>query len=325
MTYKPPQVTGEFRYWLSLNAVDRFRDMVAEEKRKLSDPDLGHHLDDLIHAAILDRKFTVIVDSDAPDEDTRIVQVTARDGKTAMVVMRQYQPSGYPRPRVVGGPGKPAPYAVTVLTSESASANYANGRWKVPNRPLADKLANVRPAKETPAPLPAAPKPLPVPPPVIPITSSRKAVPIPVLPPDLPPAPGPARGGTVVERIEYVKEVLRARPNIRYGGADGLQALIKAKFGTGMSQQVVQQVRDSLVGELSATPVASPAPLLTVGKPTPPPSPVNSSAAKLATQLAEAVAAETRAKAHLAEAQLMATEATEQVERIMRELADLRK
>lgn len=324
MTYKPPQVTGEFRYWLSMNAVDRFRDMVAEEKRKLSDPDLGHHLDDLIHAAILDRKFTVIVDSDAPGEDTRIVQVTARDGKSAMVVMRQYQPSGYPRPRVVGGPGKPAPYAVTVLTSESASANYASGRWKVPNRPLADKLANVRPVKETPAPAPPplAPKPEA---PVVPITASRKAVPIPVLPPDLPPAPGPARGGTVVERIEYVKEVLRARPNIRYGGADGLQALIKAKFGTGMSQQVVQQVRDSLIGELSSAPVASPAPLLTVGKPTPPPAPVNSSAAKLATQLAEALAHEARAKAVLAEAQLTATEATEQVERIMKELADLRK
>lgn len=318
MTYKPPQVTGEFRYWLSLNAVDRFRDMVAEEKRKLSDPDLGHHLDDLIHAAILDRKFTVIVDSDAPGEDTRIVQVTARDGKTAMVVMRQYQLSGYPRPRVVGGPGKPAPYAVTVLASEAASANYASGRWKVPNRPLADKLANVRPVKETPAPLPPAPK-----------AETPKAVyvpaPSPYVPSETLPVAGPARGGTVVERIEYVKEVLRARPNIRYGGADGLQALIKAKFGTGMSQQVVQQIRDSIVGELSASPVASPAPLLTVGKPTPPPSPVNSSAAKLATQLAEAVAAEARAKAHLAEAQLMATEATEQVERIMRELADLRK
>jgi hypothetical protein len=321
MTYKPPQVTGEFRYWLSLNAVDRFRDMVAEEKRKLSDPDLGHHLDDLIHAAILDRKFTVIVDSDAPDEDTRIVPVTARDGKTAMVVMRQYQPSGYPRPRVVGGPGKPAPYAVTVLTSESASSNYANGRWKVPNRPLADKLANVRPVKETPA-LPPAPAPKPEAP-VVPIAATRKQA-IPVLP-ELPPVPGPARGGTVVERIEYVKEVLRTRPNIRYGGADGLQALIKAKFGTGMSQQVVQQIRDSLVGELSANPVPAPAPLLTVGKPAPAPTPVNSSAAKLATQLAEALAHEARAKAFLAEAQLTASEATEQVERIMKELADLRK
>lgn len=52
---------------------------------------------------------------------------------------------------------------------------------------------------------------------------------------------------------------------------------------------------------------------------------MNSSAAKLATQLAEALAHEARAKAVLAEAQLTATEATEQVERIMKELADLRK
>lgn len=244
--YKPPEINRDFRYWISEHAVQRFRDRVDDDTKARTDRDLGLLLDERIHVAILAGKSTQVVDADAPAEDTRVVQIESRSGQNCFVVMRPHAVNGYPRTRTVGGPGCRAPLAITVLTSEMASRNYVVKQWKVANRPFAGKLDFVQPA---PAPAPKHEEPVPKP---------KETAPAPAS--DLPKV-------SMVERIEWIKSILRERPNIKHSGPDGITALSSAKWGIEVSRQLVNECREVVIREINAGRTAA------LGHPLPSPPP----------------------------------------------------
>lgn len=311
--HKTPDPERAFRYWISEHALERFRERVEEDHKSLSDRALGLLLDDRIHAALVAGKSQAVIDADNPSEETRIVEVEDRRGVKSIVVMRKHGPSNYPRTRCVDGPGTPAPLAITILTSEMASSNLVTGRWRMPNRPFAAKLANVKiePVHAKPAPTPA---------------------PVPAVPPK-PAEPTLSRGGSTLERIEFVKSVLRDRPSIKHGGPDGLSEIVKAKFGVGMSLPMFNEIRETMERE-SMPPIHGRVeiPVITA----PPPAPSRPREPSVAERLPAAIAAEVAAKESLAAFDKHAAEqraklaqdlrdASEEVERLMAALAEMRK
>lgn len=239
----------EYKYWISENAVETFRENAGLAGTKET---LAVHLDEQIHAAIQQERTAIVIDANAPNEDTRLVYLGTPEGgsRKLVVVMRMHSPNTYPQVRTVGGPQGRAPLAITVLRGETASSNIATGRWKVPNRPLADKLANVKlPEVVLINPL-SQDKPL----------SShdlRQAIPVVKTTPmertndgrratDRRDEPKPARGGTTQERQSFVENILKDRPNIPHDGPDGICELVRHKFGTGMGRELFKQIKDRL-------------------------------------------------------------------------------
>jgi len=319
MAHLAPVSDRKFHYWITDHAVQRFRERVDPSTGARLDYDLAMLLDERIHQALQNNNSTVVIDADAPDEDTRVVQIDARDGQKCFVVMRMFTPNGYPRANTLGGPGSRAPGTVTILTSEMASRNYASRQWKIPNRPFAAALAKA----------PAIPAPAPKP-----IAAGGMTVHIKPVTPDAPaPKPAPvlapekdreyARGASKVERFEWIKSVLRERPNIKFGGPDGINAMAKARFGSGVTSYIVDDLRKVVAAE---------------GKPATTPGPYHRPAAtpSVAEQLAAAIQKEAEAKtaydraievarAMVDKAQEAKTAASIEVEELMKKLTEMRK
>lgn len=223
--FKPPPKT-DLRYWISDAAIERYRQLAEPENRALPDGKLAELLDDRIHKALVAEKSTTVADVEDPGQETRIVEIEDRTGRKSVVVMRSYRPDMFPRAKTIGGPGGRAPLAVTVLPIDVASANFATGRWKAAplkvTTNLGDKIVQ------------AVPKRIPV---TVPPTPHRRGA-------------GPTSlGGSIVERADFIKGILRERPHIKFNGADGLNELVRAKFGTGTSLAFVDDVKQSMSRE----------------------------------------------------------------------------
>ncbi len=233
MAYKAPSNDKHFHFHITDHALERFRERVAEEHRALDQGALALLLDDRLWDAHQAGKFTEVVDGDRRDERTWIFQIEARTGHKHFVVTRKYHPGARPALPILGGPIGCALAAVTVLTSEMASANYANGIWRVPDRRVAEKLAAAGITASPPKGAPAAP-------PVLVIA----------------PAPEPIKErkprhatGTLVERVHFAKEILRERPSISGYGPDGLSELVRAKFGVGMAWETITRLKEQVAEE----------------------------------------------------------------------------
>lgn len=301
--WQPPKTNREFRFWISQHAVERFRERVEEEFRARTDRDLAMLLDERIYQALLAKQQTNVVDSEHPDVDTKVVKIDSRSGGVHYVVMRPYRANAYPPMRVIGGPQGLAQAAITVLTEDMATSNFSKGRWYVPNRPFANKLHLVKPTEPQATPPQVAEAPKAAPPPEVRV----------------------GRGGTMLERAEFAKRILRERPNITSHGADGLSALVEREFGCGMAYETIAKLRELVAAErlpVSAPPVAPPP----VVVPAPAPAEVS-----IALQFAQALEAEKTAKARAARAtaeleaaQSILDGATAQVERLLAQMQSLR-
>jgi hypothetical protein len=290
----------KFKYWISDHAVERFRERMGDDVKSWDDFAVARLLDERLSAA----KMTLVIDVDyrgtlpshSQPSDTYIAEVESRMGGKCFSVMRMVRPNSYPRMRAIGGPGGPALGAITVLTSEMASANFANGRWRVPNRVLGEKLAGVRivpreDREETEKPV--------VSPRVIRHEEARQVqiADQRALKEEEEEMNEDDKGrGSTVERFEYAKSVLRARPHINAAGRDGLSDMVREKFGVGMSHGTIQALRQQVLAEQGR-------------QPAPPPSKPELPTSDLAGQLTAAVAAEASAKLALKSAEAAVSQA----------------
>jgi hypothetical protein len=298
--WKPPATTQDYRFWISEHAVKRFRERALEpEMRSRTDRDLALLLDERIYGAISAKRCTVIVDADCPDVDTHVAVIESRTGMLHHVVLRVYKSNSYPLMRTIGGPGGSALAAITVLTESMAAENYAKGRWKVPNRPMAGKLSLVKAADP--------------PPPEVADDDDEE---------DPTPGKPKAKFATLVTRLGFARKILLSRRHITMFGKDGLNALVEAEFGRGLSwesmTQLKRQVDEEFPLEASAPPAAE-IPAAPASKTTP-----IFQTSSIALQLEQAIEAEKVAKArkHAAEAELLAagevlTNASKQVDVLM--------
>lgn len=335
MQFKPPPITREFRYWIREGAVDRFRELAEEENRPLNDLELARVLDERIHGALLGKQFEVVIDKEAPGEDTTLVTIQARNKfkQSLLVVMRMIRPNSFPRPpRCIGTPGTAALGAITVLSYGSAQHNFQHGKWHRPTRPLEGKLTNVRSAPPTPPPAP---------PPVVPPPR-----PAPVSPPDdeEPETDEDTNTSTLVERLHYARLEIIRRPNMRVSGKDGVISFVKSQFGKGLSWQTASQLKEQVLEELEQgsrgapalveLPVTSTRVVQASPAPAPRPAPLAPSRgmrptvstaerehqAELGVQLTQALADEARCKVVEVNAIRAREEATGRVEAIMRNI-----
>lgn len=300
-----PQKASAFRFWITETAVTEFRRLAEHELRSLEGPQLARVLDERLFDAFGAKRSTDVVDRVQPDITTKIVRIEARSGAHLFAVLRPYK-HGYPATPVVGGPNGLGLAVVTVVTPEQASADYATKRWTAVNRPFADKLQGVT-VKEAPR-----------------LTS---------VPPESAPEEKPshrAKYGTLIERAEYARTILRERPHISAAGPDGLSAIVEAKFGIGMSSQTIASLREAVEAErIGPAPVRrlTPPPVPVVA--TPPPGRGTEAVAgdAVALQFAAAIESEKLAKTRVAKAaaeleaaQAIATGATAQVEQLLQQM-----
>lgn len=233
MAYQAPKDSREFHYHVTDHALERFRERVDEERRALPDRSLGLLLDERLWDAYQAKKFVEVVDRDRPTERTWIFEIEARSSRKNFVVMRRYHPGARPALPIMNGTIGCSLAAITVLTSEMAAANYANGLWRVPNTVMAEKLAGIKAAPPAPPSvnMPSADSPPPKESePAEPETAARPRV-------------------SLVEKFRYAKEVLRERPNISALGKDGLSELVRERFGVGMSWETITRLREEVAEE----------------------------------------------------------------------------
>lgn len=252
MAYRAPDHDRKFHFHITDHALERFRERVDEERRALNDGALALLLDERLWDAHQAKRFTEVVDRDRADQPTWIFEVEARSGRKQFVVMRRYYPGARPAmPTLSGSIGCPLA-AITVLTSEMAAANYANGVWRVPDRRVAEKLAAAGITVSAPkgAPSVAVPSADSPPPKVEPKVEDDR---------DLTdhednqikPRTRGAATGTIVERIQFAKQVLRERPHINALGKDGLREVVRERFNVGMSWETITRLREQVAEEMA--------------------------------------------------------------------------
>ena len=289
---------SNFHYWITDNAVDKYREYAPPEDRGLLDVRLAQLLDTRIHDGVIAGRSSSVIDTDHTGSNTTIVEFISRPNVKSVAVMRPYKPGDYPRPRVVGAPSGAGLLVITVMSTEAAASALSTGRWR--------PVGTVRPSYAAPLTQPL------LRPGVVRLEESPVQPAAPATAPDSAPAPAPSpasdtrfsRGASMAVRLEFVKQVLRERPNIRHGGPDGLSALVKAKFGAGIAAYIVKDVRDLMAKE---TP-SSPAP----------------ASGTVADRLARAAEEETKAKEALDAAAKALAKATEDHATATRELVKCR-
>lgn len=316
-SWKAPPSTRLFHFHISEHAVERFRQRVDEEHRARDNRDLAMLLDERIWVAYQAGQVQTIVDTESPKEMTKLVQIESRSGATQYVLMREARMAQYPKigTLVPGGPAGAALAAITLLTQEQTTNNFASGKWRAPAHTLNEQVGKAR------LELVQAP----------PAEEVREDEP-------------KSRGSTVA-RVAFVREVLARRPDIRASGKDGMSELVKERFGTGMSVEFFNNVRDQwraergdvethqvtpgvmapLVTHASAptpSPVPASAPVpqrlsdaATVVPPWVPPPPAPPAAPTLAERLTAALEFERASRASLAQVQAALAEATATAER----------
>lgn len=296
MAHAAPRLNREFRFHISIHAVERFRERAEDELRSCTDRDLALILDERVWAAISSDRATDVIDKGQPDENTKIVAIQMRVGQDMHVIMRVARPNGYPPLKTVGGPAGAALAAITVVTNEMAKRNYASGFWFVANRPGAGGLRGSNLGQKIVTALADAP-----------VDSAKKTT--------TPPLPEPATrglGGTRQERADFIMATFRENPNASY---PYVSKKVEEKFGTGIAKSLYERVRgEYLVGvNVTKTPVQAaaketkPSPISRdFGKGVPSdyaPAPAASNAATIAAQFMEAVEAEKVAKARVVAAE----------------------
>lgn len=269
-------------YYITERAAQVFHDFYADTgSRGVPIADAAQMLSDALASAHARGAIVDVRDSNHSSEVSKVALVDARAGVKCYVVLRHFRRNSA---RVLLSPSGAGGFgAITCVSERTGSQCFADQSWTpLINRPF-DKLADVglpepQPRKTSPGiatalnmaleqsdqerATPRAPST-----PrheadlrIVDAQDTRRSEASRAAAAKLP--DGWRSHAARMERIAFAREVFRERPHIRLGSADGLDAMLDAKFGVGVSGPILEQVRAEVLAEAgSQVPrVASPPP-----------------------------------------------------------------